>query len=48
MFLLTDVGILAKQYLEQGLLVPDHVFTRVMISELDKMQTQPWLLDGKI
>lgn len=42
----SDVGILAKQYLEQGLLVPDHVFTRVMISELDKMQTQPWLLDG--
>ncbi|KAJ6662621.1 hypothetical protein lerEdw1_011758 [Lerista edwardsae] len=45
-FQVPDVGILAKQYLEQGLLVPDHVFTRVMISELDKMQNQPWLLDG--
>uniref|UniRef100_A0A670IWU7 GTP:AMP phosphotransferase AK3, mitochondrial n=1 Tax=Podarcis muralis TaxID=64176 RepID=A0A670IWU7_PODMU len=42
----SDVGILAKQYLEKGLLVPDHVFTRVMITELEKMQTQPWLLDG--
>nr|XP_056701437.1 adenylate kinase 4, mitochondrial [Euleptes europaea] len=42
----TDVGILAKQYLESGHLVPDLVFTRVMMTELDKMQTQPWLLDG--
>ncbi|KAJ7332632.1 hypothetical protein JRQ81_014812 [Phrynocephalus forsythii] len=42
----SDVGILAKQYLEKGLLVPDHVFTRVMMTELEKMQTQPWLLDG--
>ncbi|XP_077189565.1 adenylate kinase 4, mitochondrial isoform X1 [Paroedura picta] len=42
----SDVGILAKQYIESGLLVPDHVFTRVMMTELDKMQVQPWLLDG--
>ncbi|XP_062834293.1 adenylate kinase 4, mitochondrial [Anolis carolinensis] len=42
----SDVGLLAKQYLEKGLLVPDHVFTRVMMTELDKMQSQPWLLDG--
>ncbi|XP_063154138.1 adenylate kinase 4, mitochondrial isoform X3 [Candoia aspera] len=42
----SDIGILAKQYLEKGLLVPDHVISRVMMTELEKMQTQPWLLDG--
>ncbi|CAH2310931.1 adenylate kinase 4, mitochondrial [Pelobates cultripes] len=42
----TDVGVLAKQYLEQGQLVPDHLITRVMLTELEKMQNQHWLLDG--
>ncbi|ETE70389.1 Adenylate kinase isoenzyme 4, mitochondrial [Ophiophagus hannah] len=42
----SDIGLLAKQHLEKGLLVPDHVITRVMMTELEKMQTQPWLLDG--
>uniref|UniRef100_A0A8B9MZ51 Adenylate kinase 4, mitochondrial n=5 Tax=Neoaves TaxID=3078114 RepID=A0A8B9MZ51_9AVES len=41
-----EVGVLAKQYLERGLLVPDHVITRVMMSELEKRRDQPWLLDG--
>lgn len=43
----TEVGVLAKQYLERGLLVPDHVITRVMMSELEKRREQPWLLDGE-
>ncbi|XP_030062788.1 adenylate kinase 4, mitochondrial [Microcaecilia unicolor] len=42
----TEVGVLAEQYIEQGLLVPDHVITRVMLSELEKIQDQHWLLDG--
>ncbi|XP_029473718.1 adenylate kinase 4, mitochondrial [Rhinatrema bivittatum] len=42
----TEVGVLAEQYIEQGLLVPDHVITRVMLTELEKMQGQHWLLDG--
>uniref|UniRef100_A0A8D0H6B7 Adenylate kinase 4, mitochondrial n=1 Tax=Sphenodon punctatus TaxID=8508 RepID=A0A8D0H6B7_SPHPU len=42
----SEVGILAKQYLERGLLVPDHVITRVMMTELENMQSQPWILDG--
>ncbi|XP_048716490.1 adenylate kinase 4, mitochondrial isoform X2 [Caretta caretta] len=42
----SEVGVLAKQYLEQGLLVPDHVITRVMMMELEKKQSQHWLLDG--
>ncbi|XP_064521028.1 adenylate kinase 4, mitochondrial isoform X1 [Pseudopipra pipra] len=43
-----EVGILAKQYLEQGLLVPDHVITRVMMTELEKRQEQHWLLDAPL
>ncbi|MEE6494925.1 hypothetical protein FKM82_001899 [Ascaphus truei] len=42
----TEVGVLAKQHLEQSLLVPDHLITRVMLSELEKMKNQHWLLDG--
>nr|XP_048309116.1 adenylate kinase 4, mitochondrial isoform X1 [Myodes glareolus] len=42
----TEVGDTAKQYLEKGLLVPDHVITRLMVSELETRSTQHWLLDG--
>uniref|UniRef100_A0A672UTL1 Adenylate kinase 4 n=1 Tax=Strigops habroptila TaxID=2489341 RepID=A0A672UTL1_STRHB len=42
-----EVGVLAKQYLERGLLVPDHVITRVMMTELEKRREQHWLLDGE-
>uniref|UniRef100_A0A8C4KW47 Adenylate kinase 4 n=1 Tax=Dromaius novaehollandiae TaxID=8790 RepID=A0A8C4KW47_DRONO len=42
----TEVGVLAKQYVERGLLVPDHVITRVVTAELEKRQGQAWLLDG--
>ncbi|KAM8930513.1 adenylate kinase 4, mitochondrial [Pelodytes ibericus] len=42
----TEVGVLAKQHLEQGQLIPDHLITRVMLTELEKRQSQPWLLDG--
>uniref|UniRef100_A0A8C3TWB2 Adenylate kinase 3 n=1 Tax=Catharus ustulatus TaxID=91951 RepID=A0A8C3TWB2_CATUS len=38
--------VLAQQYLERGLLVPDHVITRVMLTELEKRREQHWLLDG--
>ncbi|KAM6077963.1 adenylate kinase 4, mitochondrial isoform 1-T1 [Theristicus caerulescens] len=41
-----EVGVLAKQYLERGLLVPDHVITRMMMTELEKRREQHWLLDG--
>ncbi|XP_028902480.1 adenylate kinase 4, mitochondrial [Ornithorhynchus anatinus] len=42
----TEAGVLAKQYIEQGLLVPDDVITRVMLSELEHRRHRPWLLDG--
>ncbi|XP_036880215.1 adenylate kinase 4, mitochondrial isoform X3 [Manis javanica] len=37
---------MAKQYIEKGLLVPDHVITRLMMSELESRRGQHWLLDG--
>ncbi|XP_017661223.1 PREDICTED: adenylate kinase 4, mitochondrial isoform X3 [Lepidothrix coronata] len=43
-----EVGVLAKQYLERGLLVPDHVITRVMMTELEKRREQHWLLDAPL
>ncbi|XP_052613217.1 adenylate kinase 4, mitochondrial-like [Peromyscus californicus insignis] len=42
----TEVGDTAKQYLEKGLLVPDHVITRLMVSELETLSSEHWLLDG--
>ncbi|XP_040264438.1 adenylate kinase 4, mitochondrial [Bufo bufo] len=42
----TEAGVLAKQYMEQGLPVPDKLITRVMLSELEKRTTHSWLLDG--
>lgn len=42
-----EAGALAQQYLERGLLVPDHVITRVMMAELEKRREQHWLLDGE-
>ncbi|XP_063115203.1 adenylate kinase 4, mitochondrial isoform X3 [Cavia porcellus] len=43
---LGEVGHMARQYLEKGLLVPDHVITRLMMSELELRSDQHWLLDG--
>uniref|UniRef100_A0A5F8AQV5 Adenylate kinase 4 n=2 Tax=Macaca TaxID=9539 RepID=A0A5F8AQV5_MACMU len=37
---------MAKQYIERSLLVPDHVITRLMMSELENRRGQHWLLDG--
>uniref|UniRef100_A0A3Q2LTD9 Adenylate kinase 4 n=3 Tax=Equus TaxID=9789 RepID=A0A3Q2LTD9_HORSE len=41
-----EVGAMARQYIEKGLLVPDHVITRLMLSELETRRGQHWLLDG--
>uniref|UniRef100_A0A2R9CME4 Adenylate kinase active site lid domain-containing protein n=1 Tax=Pan paniscus TaxID=9597 RepID=A0A2R9CME4_PANPA len=37
---------MAKQYIEKSLLVPDHVITHLMMSELENRCGQHWLLDG--
>lgn len=47
-FFLLDVGDMAKQSIEKGLLVPDHVITRLMMSELESRRGQHWLLDGEL
>ncbi|XP_052570177.1 adenylate kinase 4, mitochondrial-like [Peromyscus californicus insignis] len=41
-----EVDDTAKQFLEKGLLVPDHVITRLTVSELETRSTEHWLLDG--
>ncbi|KAM5320586.1 adenylate kinase 4, mitochondrial isoform 2-T5 [Glossophaga mutica] len=46
LMLASEVGGMAKQYIEKGLLVPDHVITRLMMSELENRRDQHWLLDG--
>lgn len=45
---LIEVGAMARQYIEKGLLVPDHVITRLMLSELETRRGQHWLLDGEL
>ncbi|XP_044142824.1 GTP:AMP phosphotransferase AK3, mitochondrial [Bufo gargarizans] len=42
----TEVGILAKSYIEQGQLVPDGVITRLIVQELNNFGEHNWLLDG--
>lgn len=42
----TDIGILAKSYIEQGQLVPDDVITRLVVLELNNFGDHNWLLDG--
>ncbi|MBZ3880887.1 Adenylate kinase 4, mitochondrial [Sciurus carolinensis] len=41
----TEFGDVARQYLEKGLLVLDHVITLLMMSELELRSGQHWLLD---
>jgi len=43
---LTGVGISAKQFIDEGKLVPDDVMVDLMLNELDKIDNESWLLDG--
>ncbi|MEQ2197918.1 GTP:AMP phosphotransferase ak3, mitochondrial, partial [Xenoophorus captivus] len=40
-------GVLAKSYIERGMLVPDQVMTRLMLPKLEQLRNHSWLLDGK-
>ncbi|XP_025000547.2 GTP:AMP phosphotransferase AK3, mitochondrial isoform X3 [Gallus gallus] len=42
----TEVGILAKSYIDQGRLIPDDIMTRLMLNELKGLDQYNWLLDG--
>ncbi|KAG7487634.1 hypothetical protein MATL_G00025610 [Megalops atlanticus] len=42
----TEAGVLAKSYIDKGLLVPDHVMTRLLLPRLEEMTRHSWVLDG--
>ncbi|XP_068032845.1 GTP:AMP phosphotransferase AK3, mitochondrial isoform X1 [Anomalospiza imberbis] len=42
----TEVGILAKSYIDQGQLIPDHIMTQLMLNEIKGVDQYNWLLDG--
>jgi len=42
----TDVGILAKEIVASGGLIPDDVMLRVVASKLDALRGKHWILDG--
>lgn len=44
----TEVGILAKSYIDQGQLIPDDIMTQLMLNELKGLDQYNWLLDGKL
>uniref|UniRef100_A0A8C8SWV1 GTP:AMP phosphotransferase AK3, mitochondrial n=1 Tax=Pelusios castaneus TaxID=367368 RepID=A0A8C8SWV1_9SAUR len=43
---MTEIGVIANTYINQGQLIPDDIMTRVMLSELKKLHGYNWLLDG--
>ena len=43
----TDLGREAKSFIDKGALVPDEVMVNLISSELKKLESEPWLLDGK-
>ena len=42
----TAVGLEAKQFIDQGLLVPDQTILQVVLKELEQHRESSWLLDG--
>ncbi|KAG8455188.1 hypothetical protein GDO86_001400 [Hymenochirus boettgeri] len=42
----TEIGLVAKSFIDQGQLVPDDVITCLILQELSKMNKKHWLLDG--
>lgn len=47
-FFFAEAGVLAKTYIKKGLLVPDHVMTRLLLPRLEEMTKYSWLLDGMV
>uniref|UniRef100_A0A8C5VAI0 Adenylate kinase 3 n=1 Tax=Microcebus murinus TaxID=30608 RepID=A0A8C5VAI0_MICMU len=42
----TEIGVLAKAFIDQGKLIPDDVMTRLALHELKNLTQHSWLLDG--
>lgn len=36
-----------KSYVEKGMLVPDHVMTKLVLPKLEQLSSHCWVLDGK-
>lgn len=42
----TEIGVLAKTFIDQGKLIPDDVMTRLALHELKNLTQHSWLLDS--
>ncbi|XP_054842392.1 GTP:AMP phosphotransferase AK3, mitochondrial [Eublepharis macularius] len=42
----TEIGIIAKTYIDQGRLIPDDIMTQLMLTELKTLEQHHLLLDG--
>ncbi|KAL8203197.1 UNVERIFIED_CONTAM: GTP:AMP phosphotransferase ak3, mitochondrial [Gekko kuhli] len=42
----TEIGIIAKTYIDQGRLIPDDIITQLMLNELQTLEQHHLLLDG--
>uniref|UniRef100_A0A8C5XQZ8 Adenylate kinase 3 n=1 Tax=Microcebus murinus TaxID=30608 RepID=A0A8C5XQZ8_MICMU len=42
----TEIGVLAKAFIDQGKLIPEDVMTRLALHELKNLTQYSWLLDG--
>ncbi|XP_037530456.1 adenylate kinase 4, mitochondrial [Nematolebias whitei] len=42
----TEAGLLVKSYVEKGMLVPDHVMTKLVLPKVEQMSSHSWVLDG--
>ena len=43
----TEIGLMAKTFMDKGSLVPDDVMSALIINELAILKQHSWLLDGK-
>ena len=46
--MLSDLGILAKSYIDQGKLVPDESMVKLLSGELEALASKSLLLDGQL
>ena len=43
----SELGVKAKDYIDQGALVPNDLMVELMSSEIERLVDKSWLLDGK-
>jgi len=47
-YFIAAIGKECEKYMKQGALVPDQIMEDMIISEMKKMQSDAWLLDGEL